>query len=482
MSPALGLEPHIKTFERPFGVVVFDRDRLELRVVSSADLRRASLSEGLDRLASAGGEPACLPEQVASEKALQGEGSDPRPSLDRLSITVTNTCNLGCSYCYAEGGTYYNTDGLVMDPETAMRSVDRAAEGYSRIHHINFFGGEPTQNLKTIELVCEYVRFLHQRGDLRHMPSFGITTNGYRLSDRVFDVLRAYEFTATISLDGPREIQDLKRPTKGGSGSFDSVARTADRLLELGLEIEFECTFTRDHLRQGHTIVSLMDFFRERFGCKVLHCPIVSAAPDSPEYLPFETCLELQGDAVEYSLRNLAAGVPNATSTAVRLLHSLRAKAPIYDYCPAGRSEVTVNADGDVYACFMLMQDRSYAFGSVARRAGERPAKVKEGPLRVLDDSPEPGSRKQVIEDFIADADKYKNPACKQCWAQPLCHGCLGEDFERLGKRVERSAIPGESAFCDYKRALIERFLLAVAQVSRGSDLPAFEGRTMCSK
>jgi uncharacterized protein len=383
---------------------------------------------------------------------------DQRPSLDRFTLTVANVCNLGCSYCYASGGTYYNTKGLMMTRETVLNALNQAARAYSRIEHINFFGGEPTMNRNLIEVACEYTRFLYEKGVLSHLPTFGITTNGYELNDRILELLVGYGFNVTLSLDGPEVIHDLKRPTKTGKGSYKEVSRNAKRLLDCGLEVEFECTFSADHLKMGFTVVSLMDFFHQEFKCHTLHCPIVSASPQSPEFIPLDTCLNLQGDAIEYSLLNLAHGIPNTVSIAVRMLNSLINKAPIGNYCPAGRTEATINADGKIYACFMLMQKQAYNFGTVNRPQDDS----TKSPNGIADESGV-GSEKDVIESFIADSDKSRNPACQKCWAQPLCHGCLGEDFERYQGHVIRSEIPGISSFCDFKRGLAERFLRSLA-------------------
>lgn len=453
----------VKVLDAGEYALIFSRDDLSLRLLP------------LEGAAPPGDEPPLL--EHLAEELLQDQPQrrfqpkqptepqapeDPRPAIDRLTLTVSNTCNLGCSYCYASQGTYYNKPGLMMTKDTAFNAINQAARAYSRIEHINFFGGEPTLNPEIIELACEYVRYLHGRGVLTNLPTFGITTNGYVLNDRMLEVLTGYQFTVTLSLDGPREIHDLKRPTKAGKGSYDAVARNAKKLLANGLDVEFECTYTADHHKLGLDLVGLLDFFADEFGCRVLHCPIVAAAPDSEEAIPLSTCLQLQGDAIEASILNLARGIPRASSLAVRMMDSLIHHTPIWNYCPAGRSEITVNADGNVYACFMLMQSPDYSFGSVnpARQSGAQGL-----PLRMLEQPGNVGSKHGHIEQFIAAADKYTNHACRRCWAQPLCHGCLGEDFERTrGGGVLRSEVPGVSAFCDYKRGLVERFLRALAQ------------------
>jgi uncharacterized protein len=382
-------------------------------------------------------------------------GSKQTPILDRLTLVISNVCNLACSYCYASHGTYYSKRGIVMTRETALRSLNFAARSYSGIRHINFFGGEPTLNLGVIEVVCEYARYLYSQGAIPRVPTFGITTNSYALDERTFDVLTGYGFNVTASIDGPKEIHDLKRRTQSGKGSYERVARNIETLLKQGLNVEFECTYTADHVRYGYPITALMDFFYDVFGCRTLHCPIVSAHPGSLDFISYDLALRLLGDAIEYSVENLARRIPKAISTAVRMLNSLDTNTPIELYCPAGRSEISINADGEIYACFMLMKSKEYGYGNVdntgvGSQQHRSPQNLRQG-----------DGRRNPVDVLIGSSDKRKNMTCKSCWAQPLCHGCLGEDLDRHRGPVVRSVVPGESAFCDYKRGLVDRFLHA---------------------
>jgi uncharacterized protein len=406
-----------------------------------------------------------LSRQRASRVIESHADTDSRPALDRLTLTVSNACNLSCTYCYADQGTYYNKPGLLMESDVAFAALNRALRAYSRIEHINFFGGEPTLNYHVIDLACGYLQYLYNKGDIDYLPSFGVTTSGYAIPEAMFAVIQRHHLSVTLSMDGPPDIHNLKRPTKSGKPSYDSVATVAKRLMSLGIEIEFECTYTADHLAAGYSIIDLMDFFAAEFECRVLHCQIVSAAPSSGEYVALTDGLRLEGDAIEASLRNLAEGIPKATSLAVRMLNSLRLAQPIWNYCPAGTKEVTVNADGKVYACFMLMQSPSFSFGDVGvaesrERAGRRRIPLKIG---IVESNGAPAVN---IEQFIKDSNKQTHSECQRCWARPLCHGCMGADYERFGGIVSRSSTPGVSEFCDYKRGLVERFFRCLAEVA----------------
>lgn len=375
-----------------------------------------------------------------------------RPGLDRLTLVISNTCNLACAYCYAHGGSYYGPNGSLMTKETALNAINYAMHRYSSIHHISFFGGEPTLNPQIVKLVCEYVFYLHSKNLLSQVPTFGITTNGYLLSEAMRDILLKYGVSVTISIDGPRDIHDLKRPTKGGKGSYEHVIGNVRRLVQEGLDVSFECTYTADHVRAGIHITSLMDFFYQEFQCSVLHCPIVAVSPDNPDFIPLDVCLQMQGDAIEYSLRNLSRNIPKTISTAGRMLHAMVTKRPIIHYCPAGHTQLTVNVDGKIYACFMLMRDSACSFGNVNQAS---PAPKTVSSTRV---------GRSEIEGLVADANKYQTKGCRECWALPLCHGCLGEDMERFEGTFLRSHVSSQSSLCDFKRAMVDRFLRSVVQ------------------
>ncbi|HRO67378.1 MAG TPA: radical SAM protein, partial [Pseudobdellovibrionaceae bacterium] len=138
-----------------------------------------------------------------------------------LTLNVTQICNLHCTYCAAGG------DGTYGDPVTRI-SIEKtlpqlkffldqvpAGEGF----HIAFLGGEPLLYPLAIQAIAEYV--LAESETRGVVPSFKITTNGTLIDERVINILRAMNAHVTVSLDGPREINDRQRRTRGGEGRFE---------------------------------------------------------------------------------------------------------------------------------------------------------------------------------------------------------------------------------------------------------------------
>lgn len=377
---------------------------------------------------------------------------DHRPSLQKLSINVSNICNMACRYCYANGGTYY-TQGELMGENTALNAITFAFSNFASIDHINFFGGEPTLNEKIIELIYKYVKCLYTRGLISHVPQFGITTNCYFISDHMLKMIHDYGFGISISLDGPSEIHDKLRIDKCGQKTYDSIVSNVNKIINLGITPEFECTYTREHYDKGISIVNLMDYFYDNFGCRILHCPIVVAEPSSYWFIPLEDVSEMYTDAIRYTIHNLMNGIPKSLSVAARILDSLENRTPIKNYCSAGRSSITINADGNVFPCFMLMNGKEYCLGNV----NEYKPKI------IISD---------LLDNMLLGANKWHNVLCQNCWAQPLCFGCLGDDIARdLIRRPSKIA-----SSCEFKRRLIETVLRAIAEVAidqRSSSAPS---------
>jgi uncharacterized protein len=79
------------------------------------------------------------------------------PPLQTLSLNVAQACNMGCGYCYADGGAFQGK-ARVMSREVARAAVDRllaeAAPGAEVV--VGFMGGEPFLNRAVIHDLVPY--------------------------------------------------------------------------------------------------------------------------------------------------------------------------------------------------------------------------------------------------------------------------------------------------------------------------------------
>ena len=146
--------------------------------------------------------------------------------LTTMVLNVTSKCNLACTYCYE-----YGDDRIVeadskpryMDLETARESVDFMFEqgGTNRLVHLTFFGGETLLNFKLLKSTVAYAR--QRAKEVGKEVDFSLTTNATLLKPEIVDWLAENRVGVTVSIDGPREVQDGLRVFSNGMGSYDII-------------------------------------------------------------------------------------------------------------------------------------------------------------------------------------------------------------------------------------------------------------------
>src|SRR5471030_558503 len=157
--------------------------------------------------------------------------------LTTMVLNVTNQCNLSCTYCYE-----YSEDKIVdtengkqpkfMSEETARESVEFMLKesGDNKVAHVTFFGGETLLNFPVLQKTIAYAR---ARGaELGKEVDFSLTTNATLLKPEIIEFLADNRVGVTISIDGPREVQDKFRVFHNGTGSYDVVAPKIKELLK----------------------------------------------------------------------------------------------------------------------------------------------------------------------------------------------------------------------------------------------------------
>src|SRR3954465_806194 len=157
--------------------------------------------------------------------------------LTTMVLNVTNQCNLSCTYCYEYGedkivDTENGKQPKFMSEETARASVDFMLKesGTNELAHVTFFGGETLLNFPVLVKTVAYAR---QRGaELGKKVDFSLTTNATLLKPEIIEFIAENQIGVTISIDGPREVQDKFRVFNNGAGSYDLVAPKIRELLK----------------------------------------------------------------------------------------------------------------------------------------------------------------------------------------------------------------------------------------------------------
>ena len=171
-----------------------------------------------------------------------------------LSLAVAERCNLGCTYCYAEGGSFGGRPRN-MEWDVAEASVDRLFTEAAAGERVNlaFLGGEPLANRSLIRRATELaVRIAREK----KIPiGFSITTNGTLLNADDGEFFERHGFAVTISLDGVGPVHDRLRPMKGGRGSYERIIENVKPLLaRQRVQVSARVTVTPENMGLRETL------------------------------------------------------------------------------------------------------------------------------------------------------------------------------------------------------------------------------------
>lgn len=340
--------------------------------------------------------------------------------IERITLHISNDCNLRCKYCYANGGSYGKVRNM-MTPSTALQFVDYCCKNFDTIENIVFFGGEPFLNCSVIELVCKSFQEKYNHGLLKYMPKFGAITNGTIISDNVFNVIQKYFSFITISADGPKEINDLNRVSQNGKGSFDTIDRFIRQISRFNnLHIGIESTFTYQHIKLGYSREMIRNFFIDRYG---ISADIIDEISLDEENMGTDN-MQKPEDSIWFN-SILSTVVNKKSESKCQILHSTFA----------------ISTDGQIYPCHMNIGD------------GIKPVASIWGSINDIDKNLENNTTYSL----------KNNPTCLNCWAKNLCGGCSRIWFFDKIKNTY-SDIPNKNKCTEFKR-IAEQALLKICEI-----------------
>jgi uncharacterized protein len=200
--------------------------------------------------------------------AAKGKSSDRAVrSLHTTIKPIGSLCNLDCAYCY-----YLSKEELLAQKSRRMHDdvlerfvIDYIAAQDAEEIAFTWHGGEPT--LMGLPFFRKVVA-LQQR----HLPAGrrianDLQTNGTLLDDEWCAFLAEHEFMVGISIDGPRALHDVYRPTKGGKPSFDAVFAATQRLQQHGVKFG---TLTVVNRKNAGEALAVYRFLRDVVGSRFM--------------------------------------------------------------------------------------------------------------------------------------------------------------------------------------------------------------------
>ena len=204
------------------------------------------------------------------------------PQFHMLAKPTGAACNLDCKYCFfLSKDMLYPNEKLRMSDDVLENYIKQLLESHQTpTVNVSWQGGEPT--LMGLDFFKRSVVYAQKYKKPGQQIEYTFQTNGILIDDGWATFFKENNFLVGLSVDGPQEIHDAYRVTKGGHGSFSQVMRGLEHLKKHKVEFNILCTVNAANGDHGREVYR---FFRDELGAEwIQFIPIIERA--TPESLP----------------------------------------------------------------------------------------------------------------------------------------------------------------------------------------------------
>ncbi len=336
--------------------------------------------------------------EAARAKFAKGQQDDEV----QLFFVPSYACNFGCSYCFQDEYAPQQTHDLEQVVDAFFSYVDDTFAG--RRKYVTLFGGEPLLDTPKSRAVLE--RLI--AGTKARGLDLAVITNGYSLAKYVPLLLTGRIREVQVTLDGTRELHDKRRSLKGGGKTFDPVVAGIDAALEAGLTVNLRAVLDKENLADfanlAHFAIDRGWTGRKNFKTQVgrnyelHHCQTNNTR--------LYTRLSLWEDMFTLIQKDpeVLRFYRPAYSVARFLFDEGQLPEPLFDACPATKTEWAFDATGAIYPCTANVGKTGEALGTFF-------------PTRTLD--------AELVKDWHG-RDVTSIASCSTCSNQLACGGGCG--------------------------------------------------------
>lgn len=264
---------------------------------------------------------------------------------------VTNySCNFSCSYCYQDQYTNNSHTELSHELIDAFFSYIRK-EFAGKKKYITVFGGEPLLPGEKQKKLIDYLVAGSCRDDL----DLCFVTNGYTLKSYL-DILKKGKIREIqVTLDGTSQTHNKRRHLKGGTGTFDRIVEGIDSCLEFNIPVNLRMVIDKQNIDD---LPEFADFaigkgwtsnplFKSQIGrnYELHHCQ------SSPDMLFSRiTLYEKISELIRTNPQIIQFHKPSFSISRF-LSENGTLPDPLFDSCPACKTEWAFDYTGKIYSC-----------------------------------------------------------------------------------------------------------------------------------
>lgn len=331
------------------------------------------------------------------------------------TLHLSDSCNMGCTYCYVNHGK-----PRVMDNLTARKAVDLASQNSKGSTGIIFFGGEPLLFKDLIKETIEYCNWKEKQD--KCMFHFKITTNGLLLDEDFVDFSLKENIFIALSHDGIRNAHDKHRIDSDGKGTFDRLSSKIDLLLSKRPYAPVLMVVNPDTVPYyAHSV----KYLYER-GFRYIICSLNYAANWTEKHMKAMS-KQYESLADFYLERTLKEDKFYLSPFEVKISSHINGDSYCHERCELGKKQVSVAPDGKLFPCVQFTGDNDYCIGNVSEGINEE----KQNTVFILNEE--------------------EKESCKHCAVRKRCNHYCG----CMNKQATGSIDKVSPVLCSHERLLL---------------------------
>ncbi len=293
----------------------------------------------------------------------------------QLFFVPTYSCNFTCSYCYQSG---YDAQGKLLSKEITDAFFEFIARQFpQRKKYITLFGGEPLLDSAPYR---ERIAYFIEKAKENQLE-IAIVTNGYFIESYLNLLDAGFTREIQVTLDGTGDMHNQRRRLKDNSPTFDKIVANIDATLARNIPVNLRMVVDRDNIND---LPALADFairkgwtqnplFKTQIGrnYELHYCQDGQSKLFDRLSLYKELLMLMENHPQIVEFHKPAFSV-------IRFLEENgKLPDPLFDACPACKSEWAMDYTGTIYSCTATVGKPGEKLGTFFPEIQLNEAKIK---------------------------------------------------------------------------------------------------------